>query len=125
MIRPDRVCRSTRLSAHRALLIERIADAHRRDVRLHRCAGSPVDVLVAAVGHDRMVKADWIKPGATVIDVGINRTEDRLHGDVDFPTAVAVAGTITPVPGCVGPVTIAMLLQNTLQAAQLVSRDGQ
>jgi methylenetetrahydrofolate dehydrogenase (NADP+) / methenyltetrahydrofolate cyclohydrolase len=74
------------------------------------------DVLIAAVGRDRMVKGDWIKPGATVIDVGMNRSEDGLHGDVD--AAVAVAGAITPVPGGVGPMTIACLLRNTLQAAR-------
>ena len=80
------------------------------------------DILVAAVGRPRMVKGDWIKPGATVIDVGINRitTSDgktRLVGDVDFDEAVKVAGHITPVPGGVGPMTIACLLRNTLIAA--------
>ncbi len=80
------------------------------------------DVLVAAVGKAQMVKGDWIKPGATVIDVGINRipTPDgkgRLVGDVDFASAVEVAGAITPVPGGVGPMTIACLLLNTLTAA--------
>jgi methylenetetrahydrofolate dehydrogenase (NADP+)/methenyltetrahydrofolate cyclohydrolase len=77
------------------------------------------DVLIAAVGRDRMVKGDWIKPGATVIDVGMNRSDDGLHGDVDFAEAVEVAGTITPVPGGVGPMTIACLLRNTLQAARM------
>jgi methylenetetrahydrofolate dehydrogenase (NADP+)/methenyltetrahydrofolate cyclohydrolase len=77
------------------------------------------DVLIAAVGRDRMVKADWVKPGATVIDVGMNRTEDGLHGDVDFEAVKEVAGAITPVPGGVGPMTIACLMQNTLQAARL------
>ena len=76
------------------------------------------DVLVAAVGRPEMVKGDWIKPGATVIDVGINRTEAGLVGDVEFASAVEVAGLITPVPGGVGPMTIAMLLRNTLQAAR-------
>jgi methylenetetrahydrofolate dehydrogenase (NADP+)/methenyltetrahydrofolate cyclohydrolase len=80
------------------------------------------DVLVAAVGRDRMVKGDWIQPGATVIDVGINRSEDGLHGDVDFDAAVEVAGAITPVPGGVGPMTIACLLRNTLQAARMAVR---
>jgi methylenetetrahydrofolate dehydrogenase (NADP+)/methenyltetrahydrofolate cyclohydrolase len=80
------------------------------------------DILVAAVGKAQMVKGDWIKPGATVIDVGINRipTPDgkgRLVGDVDFDSAVEVAGAITPVPGGVGPMTIACLLLNTLTAA--------
>jgi methylenetetrahydrofolate dehydrogenase (NADP+)/methenyltetrahydrofolate cyclohydrolase len=77
------------------------------------------DVLIAAVGRDRMVKGDWIKPGATVIDVGINRSDDGLHGDVEFDEAAEVAGAITPVPGGVGPMTIACLLRNTLQAARM------
>jgi methylenetetrahydrofolate dehydrogenase (NADP+) / methenyltetrahydrofolate cyclohydrolase len=76
------------------------------------------DVLVAAVGRAEMVKGDWIKPGGTVIDVGINRTDAGLVGDVEFATASEVAGLITPVPGGVGPMTIAMLLRNTLLAAQ-------
>ncbi len=80
------------------------------------------DVVIAAVGRPQMVKGDWIKPGATVIDVGINRIEtgegkSRLVGDVDFDEAVRVAGAITPVPGGVGPMTIACLLRNTVQAA--------
>ncbi|HEY0164467.1 MAG TPA: bifunctional methylenetetrahydrofolate dehydrogenase/methenyltetrahydrofolate cyclohydrolase FolD [Sphingomicrobium sp.] len=80
------------------------------------------DIVVAAVGRPEMVRGDWIKPGATVIDVGINRvpTEDgrgRLVGDVAFDEAAAVAGAITPVPGGVGPMTIAMLMRNTLVAA--------
>jgi methylenetetrahydrofolate dehydrogenase (NADP+) / methenyltetrahydrofolate cyclohydrolase len=77
------------------------------------------DVLIAAVGRDRMVKGDWIKPGATVIDVGMNRSDDGLNGDVDFAEAVEVAGAITPVPGGVGPMTIACLLRNTLLAARM------
>jgi methylenetetrahydrofolate dehydrogenase (NADP+)/methenyltetrahydrofolate cyclohydrolase len=77
------------------------------------------DVLIAAVGRDRMVQADWVKPGATVIDVGMNRSDDGLHGDVDFDAAAEVAGAITPVPGGVGPMTIALLLANTLRAAKL------
>jgi methylenetetrahydrofolate dehydrogenase (NADP+) / methenyltetrahydrofolate cyclohydrolase len=80
------------------------------------------DVLIAAVGRPRMVQGSWIKPGATVIDVGINRTEDGLVGDVDFEAAKEVAGLITPVPGGVGPMTIAMLLANTLQAARAAAR---
>ena len=76
------------------------------------------DVLVAAVGRARMVQGDWVKPGATVIDVGINRTEAGLVGDVDFDAAAERAGLITPVPGGVGPMTIAMLMRNTLLAAQ-------
>jgi methylenetetrahydrofolate dehydrogenase (NADP+)/methenyltetrahydrofolate cyclohydrolase len=83
------------------------------------------DVLVAAVGRDRMVKADWVKPGAAVIDVGINRSDDGLHGDVDFDAAKEIAGVITPVPGGVGPMTIAMLLRNTLTAAELVAAESE
>ena len=81
------------------------------------------DILVAAVGRPEMVRGDWIRPGATVIDVGINRVpgaepgKTRLVGDVDFAEAVEVAGAITPVPGGVGPMTIACLLRNTLVAA--------
>jgi len=78
------------------------------------------DVVVAAVGVPKFVKADWIKPGAAVIDVGINRLDDgTLCGDVDFDAVREVAGWITPVPGGVGPMTVATLLQNTLQAAEL------
>ena len=76
------------------------------------------DVLVAAVGVPQMLNAELVRPGATVIDVGINRTEDGLVGDVDFESVVEVAGAITPVPGGVGPMTIAMLLSNTLIAAE-------
>ena len=76
------------------------------------------DVLVAAVGRPRFVQGDWVKEGATVIDVGINRTDDGLVGDVDFAPAAERAGLITPVPGGVGPMTIAMLLRNTLAAAK-------
>jgi methylenetetrahydrofolate dehydrogenase (NADP+)/methenyltetrahydrofolate cyclohydrolase len=75
------------------------------------------DVLVAAVGRARMITADMVKPGATVIDVGINRTDEGLAGDVDFGPVAEVAGAITPVPGGVGPMTIAMLLRNTVVAA--------
>jgi methylenetetrahydrofolate dehydrogenase (NADP+)/methenyltetrahydrofolate cyclohydrolase len=75
------------------------------------------DILISAVGRPQMVRGDWIKPGATVIDVGINRTDSGLVGDVDFAAAVEVAGQITPVPGGVGPMTIAMLMRNTLAAA--------
>ncbi|QDZ01636.1 bifunctional methylenetetrahydrofolate dehydrogenase/methenyltetrahydrofolate cyclohydrolase FolD [Nitratireductor mangrovi] len=83
------------------------------------------DILVAAVGRPQMVKGDWVKPGATVIDVGINRIaapergegKTRLVGDVDYDAAAAVAGAVTPVPGGVGPMTIAMLMANTLVSA--------
>jgi 5,10-methylene-tetrahydrofolate dehydrogenase/methenyl tetrahydrofolate cyclohydrolase len=83
------------------------------------------DVLIAAVGRAEMVRGDWVKPGAVVIDVGINRVDDpsrergyRLVGDVCFDEVKEVAGAITPVPGGVGPMTIAMLLQNTVRAAK-------
>ena len=80
------------------------------------------DIVVAAVGRPEMVKGDWLKPGATVIDVGINRLpneggKSRLVGDVDFQSASEVAGAITPVPGGVGPMTIAMLIRNTFVSA--------
>ncbi|MGB0293053.1 MAG: bifunctional 5,10-methylene-tetrahydrofolate dehydrogenase/5,10-methylene-tetrahydrofolate cyclohydrolase, partial [Luteolibacter sp.] len=83
------------------------------------------DIVVAAVGRPQMIKADWIKPGAVVIDVGINRIEDasrksgyRLVGDVDYDEVAPRCSAITPVPGGVGPMTIAMLMKNTLQAAR-------
>jgi methylenetetrahydrofolate dehydrogenase (NADP+)/methenyltetrahydrofolate cyclohydrolase len=81
---------------------------------------SQADIVVAAVGRPEMVPGDWIKKGATVIDVGINRIErdgkNKLVGDVDYDSCVAVAGAITPVPGGVGPMTIACLLANTITA---------
>jgi len=84
------------------------------------------DILIAAVGRAEMIQGDWIKPGATVIDVGINRVDGengkkRLVGDVEFASASDVAGAITPVPGGVGPMTIACLLRNTVQAACAVN----
>ncbi len=79
------------------------------------------DIVVAAVGRPRFVQGDWIKPGAVVIDVGINRTEAGLVGDVDFESVRKVAGAITPVPGGVGPMTIACLLANTLTATARVN----
>ncbi|GAA5618841.1 bifunctional methylenetetrahydrofolate dehydrogenase/methenyltetrahydrofolate cyclohydrolase FolD [Brucella anthropi] len=98
--------------------------AHSRTKDLPAIART-ADILVAAVGRPQMVKGDWVKPGATVIDVGINRIpapergegKTRLVGDVDFAEAEKVAGAITPVPGGVGPMTIAMLMANTLTAA--------
>src|SRR5690606_30772994 len=81
------------------------------------------DILVAAVGKPRFVTGDMIKPGATVIDVGINRLPDgKLCGDVDFDSAKEVAGLITPVPGGVGPMTITMLLENTVISAERAAR---
>jgi methylenetetrahydrofolate dehydrogenase (NADP+) / methenyltetrahydrofolate cyclohydrolase len=89
---------------------------HSRTRELGRMT-SRADVLVAAVGSPRMIGAEMVKPGATVIDVGTNRTEDGLVGDVAFEAVKETAGAITPVPGGVGPMTIAMLLSNTLRAA--------
>jgi methylenetetrahydrofolate dehydrogenase (NADP+)/methenyltetrahydrofolate cyclohydrolase len=94
--------------------------AHSRTKDLAEVVGR-ADIVVAAVGRPEMVPGDWIKPGATVIDVGINRVDadagkTRLVGDVDFASASAVAGAITPVPGGVGPMTIACLLANTVTA---------
>ncbi|RLS42396.1 MAG: bifunctional methylenetetrahydrofolate dehydrogenase/methenyltetrahydrofolate cyclohydrolase FolD [Planctomycetota bacterium] len=77
------------------------------------------DIIIAAIGKPQFVTANMVKPGATVIDVGINRVGDKLVGDVDFDAVKEIAGAITPVPGGVGPMTIAMLLQNTLRAAQI------
>jgi len=87
------------------------------------------DIVVAAVGRANMVTGDWIKPGAIVIDVGINRVEvvvdgesrSRLTGDIDYASVSAVAAAATPVPGGVGPMTIVMLMANTLRAARLAS----
>ena len=75
------------------------------------------DILVAAIGRPRMISGDWLKPGACVIDVGINRTDDGLVGDIDFASAEPVAGAITPVPGGVGPMTIACLIRNSFVSA--------
>lgn len=94
---------------------------HSRSVKPEKLCGQ-ADIVVAAVGRPRMIGADWIKPGAVVIDVGINRSEEngrsRLVGDVDFDAVLPVASAITPVPGGVGPMTIAMLMHNTLLAAR-------
>ena len=81
------------------------------------------EVVVAAVGRPRLVQADWVSPGAAVVDVGVNRTDEGLVGDVD-PGVAEVAGLLSPVPGGVGPMTIAMLLQNTLQAARMRRNSG-
>jgi methylenetetrahydrofolate dehydrogenase (NADP+)/methenyltetrahydrofolate cyclohydrolase len=83
------------------------------------------DILIVAVGRARMVKRNYVKPGAVVIDVGMNRLEDgKLVGDVDFDDVAEVAGYITPVPGCVGPMTITMLLRNTLEAAKRANQSS-
>ncbi|WP_166265663.1 bifunctional methylenetetrahydrofolate dehydrogenase/methenyltetrahydrofolate cyclohydrolase FolD [Marinobacter caseinilyticus] len=85
---------------------------------------SDADIVIAAVGKPGLVKGEWIKPGATVIDVGINRMSDgKLRGDVEFDVACERAAYITPVPGGVGPMTIATLLQNTLHAANVLHKD--
>jgi methylenetetrahydrofolate dehydrogenase (NADP+)/methenyltetrahydrofolate cyclohydrolase len=91
--------------------------AHSRTPQLAEVT-SGADILVAAVGVPRLVTAEYVKPGAAVIDVGVNRVEDGLTGDVDFDRVREVAGSITPVPGGVGPMTRAMLLSNTLAAAK-------
>ena len=94
-----------------------VTQAHSKTKKLDEvCRGA--DILVAAVGRPKMVKREWIKPGAIVIDVGINRLDTgKLTGDVDYNGAAEVAGAITPVPGGVGPMTIACLMANTLKAA--------
>lgn len=91
-----------------------LAHSRTRDLAQHVARA---DIVVAAVGRAGFVKGEWIKPGATVIDVGINRVDGALVGDVDFDGAASVAGALTPVPGGVGPMTIACLLRNTLIAA--------
>jgi 5,10-methylene-tetrahydrofolate dehydrogenase/methenyl tetrahydrofolate cyclohydrolase len=103
-----------------------ICHSHTRDIPARV---READVVIAAIGKPEYVRGEWIKPGATVIDVGTNRVEDpsakrgyRLVGDVAFDEAVAVAGAITPSPGGVGPMTIAMLLRNTLRAARLADK---
>ncbi len=90
---------------------------HSRTVDLPEVVGR-ADVLVVAVGRPEMVKGEWIKEGAVVIDVGVNRTENGLVGDVEFEAAAERASAITPVPGGVGPMTIAMLMENTVQSAE-------
>lgn len=82
------------------------------------------DVLVVAAGKARLITREMVKPGAVIVDVGVNRADGRLAGDVDFAAVAEVAGWITPVPGGVGPMTIAMLLRNTVQAAEAQLRSG-
>ncbi len=114
-----------------SLLLERNATVtitHSRTRDLADVVGR-ADIVVAAVGRANMVKGDWVKPGAVVIDVGINRvevtvdgeTKSRLTGDVDYDAVAEVAAAVTPVPGGVGPMTIAMLMSNTLRAAKLAA----
>ncbi|OEC33945.1 methylenetetrahydrofolate dehydrogenase (NADP+) / methenyltetrahydrofolate cyclohydrolase [Pseudomonas cuatrocienegasensis] len=94
---------------------------HSRSLKPQKLCGQ-ADIVVAAVGRPKMIGADWIKPGAVVIDVGINRIEEngrsRLVGDVDFDAVLPIAAAITPVPGGVGPMTIALLMHNTVTAAR-------
>ena len=104
-----------------------ICHSRTRDLKAHT---QRADILIAAIGRAEMITGDMIKPGAAVIDVGVNRVDDpeakrgyRLVGDVEFDTAKEVAGAITPVPGGVGPMTIAMLMRNTLHAAELALED--
>jgi methylenetetrahydrofolate dehydrogenase (NADP+)/methenyltetrahydrofolate cyclohydrolase len=105
------------LQAHATVTVCHSATA---DLALHT---RQADVVVAAVGRRHTLTADMVKPGAIVIDVGMNRDENgKLCGDVDFDTVKEVAGWITPVPGGVGPMTITMLLANTLEAAQAAAR---
>ena len=109
-----------------ALLVQKGVDAtvticHSRTADIGAVCRT-ADILIAAVGIPEFVKGDMIKSGAVVIDVGINRVNERLVGDVDFAAACAVASAITPVPGGVGPMTIAMLLQNTLKSASMMNR---
>ena len=94
---------------------------HSRTANLSEVAAS-ADILIAAIGRPKFVTADMIKPGAAVVDVGINRTDDGLVGDVDYEAALEVAGHVTPVPGGVGPLTVTMLLENTLLAAKYQSQ---
>jgi len=95
-----------------------VTQAHSRTKNLEEVCKN-ADILVAAVGREKMVKGSWVKDGAIVIDVGINRMDNgKLCGDVDYDDALGIAGAITPVPGGVGPMTIACLLQNTVKAAE-------
>lgn len=91
--------------------------AHSRTDKLDEVCRQ-ADILVAAIGSPKFVKKEWIKRGAVVVDVGMNRTAEGLFGDVDYAAAQDVAGAMTPVPGGVGPMTVALLLQNTVQAAE-------
>jgi methylenetetrahydrofolate dehydrogenase (NADP+)/methenyltetrahydrofolate cyclohydrolase len=104
-----------------ALLLERnatVTTCHSRTRDLGAVCRR-ADILIAAIGRPKMLGAEHVKPGAAVIDVGINRVDGKLCGDVDFGAAAPIAGLLTPVPGGVGPMTIAMLLRNTLTAAEL------
>jgi methylenetetrahydrofolate dehydrogenase (NADP+) / methenyltetrahydrofolate cyclohydrolase len=100
-----------------------VSVAHSRTVDLAELTRS-ADILVAAAGRPGLITAEYVRPGAVVIDVGMHRTPDGLRGDVDYDDVSQVAGWITPVPGGVGPMTIAMLLRNTLLAARLQQGEG-
>jgi methylenetetrahydrofolate dehydrogenase (NADP+)/methenyltetrahydrofolate cyclohydrolase len=104
-----------------ALLLQRNATVTSCHSRTRDLAGvcARADVLVAAIGRPRMIGSEYVKAGAVVIDVGINRTDEGLVGDVDFEPVAERASLITPVPGGVGPMTPAMLLRNTVQAARM------
>ena len=91
-----------------------VCHSHTRDLADLTCQA---DILAVGVGKPRFITADMVKPGAAVIDIGINRVDGKLCGDVDFDAVSEVAGFITPVPGGVGPMTVAMLMENTLEAA--------
>ena len=95
---------------------------HSRTINLNAIARQ-AEILIVAIGRPQFVGADMVKPGAVVIDVGIHRTDEGLVGDVDFDAVAPLASAITPVPGGVGPLTVAMLLQNTLRAAQLANSE--
>ncbi|MEX1219305.1 MAG: bifunctional 5,10-methylene-tetrahydrofolate dehydrogenase/5,10-methylene-tetrahydrofolate cyclohydrolase, partial [Solirubrobacterales bacterium] len=103
-----------------SLLLDRNATVTACHSRTRDLAGvcRRADILIAAVGVPELIGSDFVKPGAVVIDVGINRSDEGLVGDVDFDSVSRVAGAITPVPGGVGPMTIAMLMSNTLRAAR-------
>jgi methylenetetrahydrofolate dehydrogenase (NADP+)/methenyltetrahydrofolate cyclohydrolase len=111
-----------------ALLAQKGADAtvtlcHSRTTEIAHFT-QQADIVVAAVGIPRFVQAEWVRPGAVVIDVGINRVDGTLVGDVDYAPVAQIASAITPVPGGVGPMTIAMLLGNTLLAAEHLARSA-
>ena len=95
---------------------------HSRTINLNAIARQ-AEILIVAIGRPQFVGADMVKPGAVVIDVGIHRTDEGLVGDVDFDAVAPLASAITPVPGGVGPLTVAMLLQYTLRAAQLANSE--
>ena len=116
--------RSTLVGIPQVLLLGRkgvdatVTLAHSRSGEIGELTQS-ADIVIAAAGIAHLVKKEHIKPGATVIDVGVTRTEDGIEGDVDFDAVQSVAGAITPMPGGTGPMTVACLLENTLYAAKL------